>query len=146
VFDLVGPEKGRDLIRRLRDEIKIAENARSMMPSSGSHTFDMLAADKDREAAMSGLKGAALTAARGKWGQAALQAIASPIVGAYRGAQVPLDQATRNEVGRLLQLPPSELDALLKAYRASGAGRPNYRGSAVANNLFVRLPSASGSK
>lgn len=145
VIDLIGREKGMDLVRRLRQEIEISQNARSMMPSQGSHTFDMLAADKDREAATAGFVGAAKSLMGGKLVQAAIQAITAPVAGAYRGAQAPLDQATRNEVGRLLQMSPSELDALLKARRAAAPAQ-NYRREALSTNLFARLPSTTEGK
>lgn len=143
VIDLLGNEKGKELVRRLRQEIEIAQNARMMMPSNGSHTFDMIAADKDREAAMSGFEGALKSAGAGKFGRAAAQLVTAPVVGAFRGAQAPIDQATRNEVGRLLQLPPSELEAALQRYRATTKS-PSYGDAAITNNLFTRLPPGIG--
>lgn len=123
----LGDEAGQGFVDDVAMELQLAKTGARMNPGGGSPTFELAAADAERAQMTDGLRGAARSAASGNYVKAAGQAIASPLVGAYRGMQAPIDQATRDEVGRLLQLSPSELDAVLAAaqrppvnYRASG--------------------------
>lgn len=138
---MVGPAKARLLATRFAQEAELAKTGGRMMPGAGSATMELSAADAEAKAALGSLKGAARTLAEGRPVRAAMQAVASPLVGAYRGAQVPIDQATRDEVGRLLQLSPSELDAVLKA--AATRPRPTAIGPGTATAANV-LATSSG--
>ncbi|PIB91295.1 hypothetical protein [Caulobacter sp. FWC2] len=135
---MVGPAKARLLANRFAQEAEIAKTGSRMMPGAGSATMELSAADAEQKAAMGSLKGAARTLAEGRPIRAAIQAMTSPLVGAYRGAQVPIDQATRDEVGRLLQLSPSELDAVLKAAAARPRSPAVGRSTATTANALAR--------
>lgn len=132
----LGDEVGQGFVDDVAQELQLAKTGGRMNPGLGSPTMELQAADAERAQVAEGLTGAARTLAQGRPVTAAAQAIASPIAGAYRGMQAPIDQATRDEVGRLLQLSPSELDAVLAA-----AQRPpvNYRASGRAVGPAVNL-------
>lgn len=140
---MMGPARARLLAARLTQEADLAKTGGRMMPGTGSPTMELQAADAEQAATLDGLKGAARTFARGKPVQAALQAVASPLVGAFRGAQTPIDQATRDEVGRLLQLSPSELNKVLKAAGVKPPSPKVGAGSLVTANALARLGGAA---
>lgn len=112
---MLGPERTQEFLSQIENEVALARTGGRMTPGTGSPTMELQAADREREEAVGGLVGAAKETFRGRPVSGALSLIASPVIGAYRGARVPLDRATRDEVGRLLQLSPSELDRVLKA-------------------------------
>ena len=111
---MLGPEKAQAFLAKIEQEASLARTGGRMMPNNGSPSMELLTANADQEGAISNLASAAGSALQGRPLQAALKIISSPVMGGYRAARMPLDRATRDEVGRLLQLPPSELDALLK--------------------------------
>jgi len=111
---MLGPEKAQAFLGKIEQEASLARTGGRMMPNNGSPSMELLAANSDQEGAIRDLASAAGSAFQGKPLQAALKIIASPVMGGYRGARMPLDRATRDEVGRLLQLPPSELNKLLR--------------------------------
>jgi hypothetical protein len=115
---MLGDARARAMVDKIAQEVDLARTGGRMMPGVNSPTFEYLAADKEREEAIGSLVGAGRSLARGKPLEAAAQVITAPVIGAYRGARVPLDRATRDEVGRLLQLSPSELNNVLAEYAA----------------------------
>lgn len=110
-----GADKAQALVARLEQERVLAKGYR-MQPGTNSVTGESVMADEPQG---QGLMGKAVVQGvtgdhRGlinTAGRAITEAIAAPI----RGARTAMSQATRDEVGRLLQLPPSELAAALKA-------------------------------
>jgi hypothetical protein len=123
----LGDEAGQGFVDDVAMELQLAKTGGRMNPGAGSPTMELAAADAEREQVQNGMRGALGKFSQGKYISGSVQAVASPIAGAYRGMQAPIDQATRDQVGRLLQLSPSELDAVLAAaqrppvnYRATG--------------------------
>ncbi len=128
---VLGPEAGEAFLTDIGQELQLAKTGARMNPGANSTTMEFMAANAEQEALADGLKGAARTLAQGRPLSAAAQAISSPVVGAWRGMQAPIDQATRDEVGRLLLMAPSDLDAVISgrpmtspSYRVSGATTP----------------------
>lgn len=112
---MIGPDNAGKLLTKLQAEMELATTGKGMMPPVGT------AQDDAKTALEPGMRAATRTALRGNIIGAVGQALVSPIAGAYRGVQVPINQATRDEVGRLLQMAPSELATYLK-------GRPLPKG------------------
>lgn len=110
---ILGPEAGEAFLADIGAELQLGKTGARITPGLGSPTMELQAADAERKAVTDGLKGAARTLAEGRPVSAVAQAVSSPLVGMYRGMQTPIDQATRDEVGRLLMMAPSELDALI---------------------------------
>lgn len=121
---MVGKDRADILLSKLAIETDLARTGSRMNPGVNSPTFEFEQAAKEQDAAANEMVGAVKTALGGRPVTATLQAIASPVVNAYRGARVPLDRATRDEVGRLLQLSPSELDRVLKAASVQRGAKP----------------------
>lgn len=119
-----GPEKTAALISRVEQEALLAKGQR-MTPGTNSTTGETaFAGDEQNGMGMiAGAAGRALTgdthgAAR-HIGRAAVEGLLAPV----RGALTPLAQASRDEVGRLLQLKPSELAHELQQYLARSTAR-----------------------
>lgn len=142
---MIGPEKAKALLDKLALEIEIARRGSRMMPGAGSPTMELQAADKEVAEGLKTVRGVMGKLSSGKPISAAMEAISSPIVGAYRGAQAPIDQATRDEVGRLLQLSPSELEAVLKAAKVKPKVL-NTTKTAVGTNALVRSAASANAK
>lgn len=140
---MLGPERAKAVLDKLALEVEIARRGSRMMPGGGSPTMELQAADKEVAEGLKTVRGVGKKIANGQPIAAALEAIASPIAGAYRGAQAPIDQATRDEVGRLLQLSPSELDAVLKAARVNTPKPLRMTKTAIGAGALARS-SASG--
>lgn len=124
---LLGQDSADKFIERVGAEATLAKGGR-MSPGTGSVTAEALMADQDLSRNMNLFGRLTRGAASGKPVQgllteAALSAM-SPIEGALRGFQAPQNQAVRNEMGRLLMLPPSrlagELSKLKTATRPRG--------------------------
>lgn len=124
---ILGDEAGASFLTDIQQELQLSKMGARMNPGAGSPTMELGAADAEREAAFRGLRGAAGTLSRGKPLAAAIQALSSPVVGAYRGASAPIDEATRNEVGRLLSLKPIALHSELSSRAAKGPPKADYR-------------------
>lgn len=123
-----GPDKTQALIARVEQEALLAKGQR-MTPGTNSTTGESAFAGDEQDQAgqfATGLLKAGGHAAMGD-GRGAVrgligtvgQVLAPPV----RGAMTPLAQASRDEVGRLLQLKPSELAAELRQF-ASRAPKP----------------------
>lgn len=138
---MLGPDRAKTFLAKIELEAKMARTGGRMVPGNGSPTMELEAASADQQAAARDMLGAARTLADGRPVRAVLQAVASPVVGAYRGAQTPIDQATRDEVGRLLQLSPSELDRVLNTAKISPRS-PAPRISGQVGNIFARSTAA----
>lgn len=117
----MGPEQSLRFMGSLEQEVRLAKGGR-MAPGTNSVTEEVRQASQELD------RGTGFMAdlqRRLDGGQGPLKAIpatvgsavASPVAGFVRGVQAPMNQATRDEVGRLLMLPPDELAKIL-------AGRP----------------------
>lgn len=118
---LWGSKAATDIMERLRMESDLFEHGYRMHTKGGSDTAENLN-DLDEHAgrlknAEKGLRAAA-SASKGNWWMAAAHAVSSPIMAAYHGSQMPVNEATRNRIGELLMMKPSEL---AKHLRAEGA-------------------------
>lgn len=142
---ILGEGPGSSFLTDVQQEMQLSKMGARMNPGSGSPTMELGAADAEREAALKGLRGAAGKLSQGKPISALIQAVSSPVVGAYRGATAPIDEATRNEAGRLLSLKPSQLnDELAKrAATLSSKSPTNYRAAGVISSRAVPLLSSS---
>lgn len=114
---MLGPESAMRFVGSVEQEMRLARGAR-MSPGTNSVTEEVRQASKELDRGtgfMADLQRrldggqSPLTAVPASVGSA----VAAPIAGFVRGAQAPLNQATRDEVGRLLMLPPEELARIL---------------------------------
>ena len=113
---LFGDEQGRAIIQRIEDEKFLLTHGRRMQPGIGSDTSEVMLANAEQERALRQVSHMARLWAAGKPIEAITAPILDSFMGFVRGAQVPLDRAARDTVGRLLMLPPSELAAALQAH------------------------------
>lgn len=111
-----GAKVAEELGERIEDERFLMAHGQRMTPGIGSDTSETLLGDEEQRSV---IKEVTKAARSGNWGKALLSAISSPIVGAYRGAQLPLDEATRDVIGALLSKSPSELARVLEAQGAT---------------------------
>jgi hypothetical protein len=114
----------------LANKAEALRNAREMMPGGGSPTMPLQAADAEQAQAIDTMAGAAKHLAKGKPVSAALHVVTSPIAGLYRGAQAPIDQATRDQVGELLRQNPNALADVLER-----TGKPKPKPTGATNAL-----------
>lgn len=138
---MLGEENASAFLTQVANEAQLARTGGRMMPGTNSPTFEYAAANQEQEEALGSLIGAGRSLIQGRPVQAALQVVTAPVIGAYRGARVPLDRATRDEVGRLLQLSPSELDQILSEIAAR---RPTYTPPATGQVSNALARSAGG--
>lgn len=109
-----GPEAADELISRVKIQAKNTTTGNRIRPYTNSTTAETMLAGAEQDSALAdgALKaGGHLVMGRpGKAAGAMVNALAAPV----RGALTPLNQATRDEVGRLLLMPPNELAAILR--------------------------------
>lgn len=115
---LIGPNGADQFMQRVAAEIELSRSGARMAPGTNSTTAEATEAmrEQDRgvgimndlarniEQTRSVLGGTAMTAG---------QALTAPIAGFIRGATAPAAQPVRDEIARLLLMPPGELAALL---------------------------------
>lgn len=113
-----GKDAAEKLSARLEAEKDLQTDGYRMKPGVGSDTSEsLLGAGEQDEAIKAGAR-AVQHVVTGHWGRALMHVLSAPVVGAYRGAQMPLGEATRDIAGALLRGSPS---ALAKALQAQGA-------------------------
>lgn len=126
-----GPEKAEALIARVEQEALLAKGQR-MTPGTNSTTGESAYAGDEHDAGLGLIT--AKTAGRLATGDVhgAVRGIGGAIVAGMmkpiHGASTPLAEAARNEVGRLLQLRPSELAAELRQFATRAPKAPMARG------------------
>lgn len=113
---IFGMDRGSQLIQRIRDEQFLLTHGRRMQPGIGSDTSETLLADREQQEATQTAGRALGHAVRGHGVEAILTVLADPIAGMWRGAQLPMNRATRDALGELLMLPPSQLAQVLKQH------------------------------
>jgi len=114
-----GEDRGRQLIQRIQDERFLLTHGRRMQPGIGSDTSETQMGNQEQQESMRTAGRAAYHAVHGRGVSALMELAGDPIMGLMRGAQMPVDEATRDAMGRLLMLPPSELSQVLREYAAS---------------------------
>lgn len=142
-----GPERTNALIARIEQEALLAKGQR-MTPGTNSTTGESAFTGDEQGSEMGliaakgigkALMGDGHGAAR-DLGRTAIEGLLAPV----RGARTPLAQASRDEVGRLLQLKPSELAAELRQFQTR-APKVVRRGSSVAPVAASRAGGYAGS-
>lgn len=124
---VLGPEQARSLIARLQAEVALGRGGGRMAPGTNSTTGEVIEAMRDQDRGVG--FGADLSrnieqsGAVGGLLRTGADMFAAPISGFVRGAQAPSPQGVRDEIGRLLLLPPDELRGLL-----ANRPRPRLRG------------------
>lgn len=118
-----GEERGRALIQRIQDERFLLTHGQRMTPGIGSDTSETLLADKEQQETIRSAAQAINHIRGGRPVSALIAMISDPVGGIFRGAQMPVNRATRDALGELLMLPPSQLASELRAY-AAARGRP----------------------
>lgn len=111
---LLGKDQADEFIKDVALEQRLTANAHRMMPGTNSVTNDLAATEKEIDSALSNVMHGAKDVAQGNLGSAAMRFIKS----AAAGGQAPHSLAERNEIGRMLQLPPDQLQQAVHA--ASG--------------------------
>lgn len=110
-----GQDAAEQLIQRVKIQAKNAVTGNRIRPYVNSTTAETMLAGAEQD---NGLESGALKAGGHLFAGRPVRAAGSVInafVTPIRGAITPIDQATRDEVGRLLMLPPDELSQLLRA-------------------------------
>ena len=132
-----GKETAAELSERIADERFLMAHGQRMTPGIGSDTSETLLADKEQREAIADAGRFVRKVGQGKWVEAIMHALGSPIVGAYRGAQMPMDEATRDVIGALLSKSPSELAKVLQEHGASAAQASHLTGILSKGGLFT---------
>lgn len=133
---MLGPKKAAEFKNLLEQELRIARGGR-MSPGTNSVTEEVRQASQelDRGTGFMADLQRRLDVGQSPWTAVpatVTNALVSPVAGFVRGYQTPLNQATRDEVGRLLMLPPDEMARVLLSRPAPppqsnallGAGTP----------------------
>ena len=116
---ILGDQPAADFLGMVESEISLAKTGARMAPGVGSVTSEATMADAERDKAFQTMATASGMLMKGKPIAAAAHLVSNVIA---RGA-APIDQATRDEVGRLLLLPPDQLGGVLQAYQSAGGPR-----------------------
>lgn len=111
---LLGDQQGEAFIKDVLLEQRLTRNAQRMTPGTNSVTFDLQAADHEIDAALANVTRAAKAAGEGRFLSAAGHLLSSPAT----GARTPFNEAERNELGKLLAIPPDQLKRTLDAAAA----------------------------
>jgi hypothetical protein len=114
---MLGPEKAAQFKSLLEQEARLARGGR-MSPGTNSVTEEVRQASQelDRGTGFMADLQRRLDGGQSAWSAVpatVTNALTSPVSGFVRGYQTPLNQATRDEVGRLLMLPPDEMARVL---------------------------------
>lgn len=116
---LIGPEQADAFMQRLTARVDLARTGGRMAPGTNSTTGEVTEAmrDQDQGVGLGADFARALATSRGDVVSATLstagKAIAAPIAGFVRGATAPAAQPVRDEIARLLLMPPDDLAAIL---------------------------------
>lgn len=137
---LFGPEKAAKLHSHLQMESDLAKTGARMAPGVGSDTSETLMADKEQTADKHALERVVRRAGVGDWMGALATGVGHAASGAYEGAKIPIDRASRDVVGKLLQMDPSELASHLETIAAKPPPKPG-----VAEKLATGAGRAIGS-
>lgn len=116
---IFGPEQATKLVERLTMESDMAKTGARMAPGVGSDTSETLLGAGEQASGMQDAARAIKSLGRGKWTESLMHVISAPLVGAYRGAQAPINEASRDMAGALLRKSPSELARVLEAHGAT---------------------------
>jgi hypothetical protein len=110
-----GQDAADEIIRRVQIQAKLAATGNRIRPGVNSTTAEAMMAGGEMDNALGEgamrAGGHLLSGRPVKAAGAMLNALAAPV----RGAVTPIDQATRNEVGRILMQSPEETAAMLRA-------------------------------
>lgn len=132
---VLGPERARSLIARLQAEVVLGRGGGRMAPGTNSTTGEVIEAMRDQDRGVGfGADLARNIEQSGPVGgllRTGADMFVAPISGFVRGAQAPAPQGVRDEIGRLLLMPPEELRGLLSNRpqpRVRGLGAPAVAG------------------
>lgn len=115
---LLGKDQADEFIKDVALEQRLTANAHRMMPGTNSVTADLEATEREIDAALSNVMHGAKDVAEGNFGSAAMRFLKS----AAAGSTAPHSLAERNEIGRLLKMPPDQLQDTLRAATAQVGG------------------------
>lgn len=118
---ILGFEPAADFLRKAESEMRLRAQGGRMMPGTQSATMELTAADAEREQQVTSLTRAAVEFGKNNWGKSLVH-LAKGVGATVQTAD--LNEVTRNEVGRLLMLPPKELAKALYAYEKSRMTKP----------------------
>lgn len=114
---MFGEDAGLELADRMRIEADMIEHGYKMHSKGGSDTFQNVDTAQEQAERIknteAGLR-STRSALKGDFLGAAAHILRAPFVGAIRASQTPIDEAARNEMGRLLAMSPSELAKILR--------------------------------
>lgn len=145
IMRVFGAEPGRQLIQRIQDERFLLTHGRRMQPGIGSDTSETLLGDSEQQEQLRSAGHFVGRLADGKVIPALVHLLGDPLVGIIRGAQMPLDRASRDMMGQLLMMPPSELASTLKEYaRTRQIEMNDAQIIATANRIRTQLTAAVG--
>ena len=116
---LIGPDGADSFLQRVQAEIDLARSGSRMAPGTNSVSAEALEAMREQDQGVGFAADLArnIEQSRGDVISASLltagKALAAPVAGFVRGATAPAPQPVRDEIARLLLMPPGELAALL---------------------------------
>lgn len=118
---LVGPEQATRFLDNVRIEADMAKAGGRMAPGTNSPTGEILFAAQGQDEAMRGAGNLAMGAMRGNASQF-LAGAGRLMTAPFRGAATPIDEMTRDEVGRIL-IDPEEVMRILQQQGPAAPGR-----------------------
>lgn len=119
---LWGDKKGQELMDRMRIEADMLEHGYKMHSKGGSDTFENIEGGQEQANTLRNAQQSARalrSALKGDPLAAIAHVLSSPFAGAWHAANTPIDEAARNQVGKLLLMKPSELAATLRELGAT---------------------------
>lgn len=111
---ILGPDQADAFIKDVVLEQRLTANAQRMMPGTNSTTGELQTASEEVDKSLANIAHVATDLSRGRYFQAARGLLSAPI----HGGATPFNEGERNEIGRLLQMPPDQLKAQLDAAAA----------------------------
>lgn len=109
---LVGQDEAARFLEGVRIEADLAKTGARMAPGTNSVTSDVMLASQAQDEVLAGAGGAVTSALTGNLG-GVVRGVGRLMTAPIRGAQAPIDEMTRDEVGRIL-LDPEEVIRLLE--------------------------------
>jgi enamine deaminase RidA (YjgF/YER057c/UK114 family) len=110
----LGDEPADQFIKDVKLEQILAANDQRLMPGTNSVTAELMTASDEVDKSLANIAHVATDLSRGRYFQAARGLLGAP----YHGGATPFNEGERNEIGRLLQMPPDQLKAQLDAAAA----------------------------
>lgn len=125
---IMGADKADQFLAKVRVELKMAGVDKRIRPGTNSVTGEIGAAGAEQEGASKLVESTAKKTLSGGITAGVLHALGSTLQGVHAAAQQPVSRAMRDEIGRLLMLPPDQLAAALAQHVTETGQYPGLAG------------------